>query len=133
MATKKQVSERNKLLWKVIRHIKAEPRRLDMVTWERSERIMGRDITSPCGTTACIFGWANLLGRKRPVNWMADGSDFFLSMCKLLSIDSREGDRLAYKASWPSKYRDKYNDAATTRGRASTTIRRIEHFIKTGE
>jgi len=126
MATKKQVNERNKLLWKVIRHIKAEPKRLDMNIWEM------KDADVPCGTSACMFGWANLLGRKKPVN-LGITEDFFLSVCGLLSLDSEEGDRLAYSDSWPSKYMYQYEMAATPRGRVQATTRRIEHFIKTGE
>ncbi len=128
MATKKQVSERNKLLRKVIRHIKAEPKRLNMDSWEEEDE----DV--PCGTTACIFGWANRLGRKMPVSVGMPGSGgFFDSVCELLSLTDDQGYTLAETGEWPLKYCKRYNSAATAKGRANATIRRIEHFIKTGE
>ena len=133
MATEKQIEKRNKLLRRVIEHIKEEPLRLDMEVWENSKRTMGKEGSEypvpPCGTTACIFGWANLLNRKnseRP----EDIPYFRSAIAELLSITLDEAAILVHSAYWPPRYKAQYNSATTAKGRMQVTIRRIEAFIK---
>ena len=45
-----------KLLDRILRHVKKEPRRFNMGQWVDSS------VTAPCGTAACLAGWAVILG-----------------------------------------------------------------------
>lgn len=58
-----------KLLNKVLRHIKAEPRRFNMGTFGKI--VEGEPNAPACGTQACIGGWAYLLSLKNatPKRW----------------------------------------------------------------
>ena len=52
------------LLRKIKRHIQEEPRRLKMRFWGRKVDPLGRG-KPPCGTQACLAGWAVLLSIPR--------------------------------------------------------------------
>jgi hypothetical protein len=51
----------NEALREVMIHVTYEPKRLDMGNWASTDR------DSPCGTTACVAGWAVILRGKLPV------------------------------------------------------------------
>lgn len=154
---KKPSAKVARLLRRVIRHIKAEPRRLAMNTWfhagvKESFEIYDpnfndqRDVP-PCGTAGCIAGWVAALGAptKRP---RTAGGVIRRTAIRLLGIKGSgaynkinadeanpdyAGDRLFFVESWPHRFRHIFNGAKTHRGRTAATIKRIEHFIKTGE
>lgn len=56
----------NEALREVMIHVTYEPRRLDMGNWASTSQ------ESPCGTTACIAGWAVILRGNLPVVISAD-------------------------------------------------------------
>lgn len=78
--------------------------------------------TPPCGTVACIAGWASILCGNAPYE-AVDAS----RLC--LSLD--EQHRLFYVTSWPMNFGEGYTNAKTPEERASITADRIDHFIKT--
>lgn len=120
------------LLRKVQKHILEEPRRLDMHYWEKnvSEEV------SPCGTVACIAGWACLLSGMK-----VEGTvNYPIEAIKLLRIPSGnywEGgslaDRLFLAKDWPNKFSSSYFTAQTSKTKAKVTARRIDYFIKEGK
>lgn len=137
-----------KLLRKIQKHILAEPKRYEQnvtITYG----IPGEEIVAdesnpepellkaggfaPCGTAACIGGWGQLLGMKRPsktFNWeqarRALGLDH--SQAAKLFAYSFETDEIH---SWPEKFRLAYAKAKTQRQKARVAVRRIDHFIAT--
>lgn len=137
-----------KLLRKVARHIEAEPRRLMMSDWIQHPRVEGAlvydgsasgcqfHLFAKCNTAACIAGWTVLLSDKRPsINIAKQAAKLLQLETTTCPEDARtcatSSDRLFYLNYWPPKYSDAYETAKTPRGKASVTLRRIAHFIKT--
>jgi hypothetical protein len=131
------------LLRKVQAHILEEPRRYEQNTTiieGTPGKVMfpdygGYDLIVPsCGTIACIGGWVQLLGMKRPFHFFDQSR-----AAKLLGIRSDQAHRLfnyvvetAYKDfCWPKKFSDAYKKAKTPRQRVKIAVARIEHFIAT--
>jgi hypothetical protein len=118
-----------KLLRRVAAHIKAEPRRWTYNWAKPSDE-------APCGTQACIAGWAIILGcgLKRPLDKRGnlkipkrlanlDGGNTYTSYpaSKLLQITPAQAKRLFIY--WPKQFTEQFS--------AEEAIARIEHFIKT--
>lgn len=111
------------LLRRVKLHILEEPRRLDMTLWKSIR--WGED-PPPCGTTACIGGWALILSQyqgKGPVDRDA---------AKALHLTKKQAVRLFYVSFWPPEFKDAYLRAKPKK-RAAIAAARIDHFIKTGK
>jgi hypothetical protein len=131
-----------KLLRKVKNYILEEPRRFDMSTFGSvfKSKINFKDATGesarnfpPCGTTACIAGWALGVNAPRPKSFFKKlkyGAIPNLAQ-KKLRLSHEEKERLFYDASWPSKYSLALLAAKTPAGRARVAAERIEHFIAT--
>jgi hypothetical protein len=130
-----------RLLRRVQKHIEAEPRRMKMKLWlDRNPFERERSALPPCGTTACIAGWALILSGKhlrREVNYLAQGQ-------KILGLTRDEAGNLFVVENWPENFRRKYNTdsesllasmvpAKDIRKNARVAVARIEHFIKTRE
>ena len=92
----------------------------------------------PCGTTACIAGWALTLAGKRMrkfTNYMNQGR-------KILGLTQQEARKLFLVDNWPEKFQERYDSDAESvlssrvpakdiRKNALVAVARIEHFIKT--
>jgi hypothetical protein len=113
--------EAKKLLRRVQKHIKEEPRR-----WSWGFGFPSED--SPCGMRACIGGWVNLLSyqdkqktltieRHEIYNAIGCSKDAQAN----LGIDGDEAYRLFF--SWPQPFA---NDLS-----AGSAVKRIDLFIKT--
>jgi hypothetical protein len=135
-----------RLLRKVAKHIAEEPRRLDMDVLTDIRDPKEDDRNPPCGTVGCIAGWSCLLtGMPRKKSWSP--TRYWEHGQKLLGLTKEEGKRLFNTPSdavfeherygeditmyWPLRFAKRYENAKTPRGRASATVARIEHFIKT--
>lgn len=131
-----------RLLRRVKRHILEEPRRLLMA--QVAVRKLGdNDVIAlsdvpnqrfaPCGTAACIAGWALILSNKPAKN----GFPYLRKAAKLLGVRitnfGGNGRKLFFTYEWPRKFDDKFAVAKTAAARAKAAAERIEHFIKTGE
>lgn len=122
-----------KLLRKVKAHILAEPKRLYMSSYIKSEAHnmdIGHDYPK-CGTAACIAGWACLLELKPK-----DPYEFWQThsvgpeAAALLGIDDQAAYRLFEPSEWPKQFaRGRSDDGA--KETAKVAAARIEHFIKT--
>lgn len=122
-----------RLLRRVARELKREPRKLDMndVAYTVDPKL--DKAHPPCGTVGCIAGWACILSgdsakmaeweRGRNFLQLTDGQDD-----RLFNIPwpYDDGER-----NWPKKFALRYLKAKTQRGRMLATVARIEHFIAT--
>lgn len=124
------------LLERVKAHILEEPTRFDMgdfvIQGEYLENFaanFGRPIP-PCGTIACIAGWAVLLSEGQT---SGAGSDVQAEAEALLGLSVEQRERLFYTSNWPKKFNEAYRDAEDVRlpAAALAAARRIDHFIKT--
>ena len=130
-----------RLLRRIQKHILEEPKRFfmgwfiargkpgtrrftDMGTaWLVPTDLPGR--VPPCGTAACIAGWANLFTGHRPeAHRMAQ---------KELGITQAQGTSLFNAHYWPDPFEQKYRAAKTPLQRAKIAAARIEHLITKGE
>jgi hypothetical protein len=127
------------LFRKIQKHITEEPKRLVMSTWVKktihgdwNPRSYPLDLSKtppPCGTAACIAGWAGILGPDKR----------FVSSVRSLTILSLPGgwsalyNPLFYTDEWPDPFRSRYLNARTAKRRAKITCERIDHLIEKGE
>lgn len=111
-----------KLLRKVKKHILEEPKRLMMGDWVTETK------KSPCGTAACIGGWAVILSGKYRANM--DAGDVQEEAKELLDVEGMESTRLFGPVWWPAKFRGGCADDGEEIT-AKIAAKRIDHFIKT--
>ena len=138
-----------KLLRKIKAHILEEPRRFFMEWYVATGRPGARRFTSrhadaadlpktvpPCGTAACIAGWAILLSEKKKAdeldyNYSGDTVDIASDLIGLpFGYYPRQ---LFNNHGWPEPFSSQYKNAKTPRARAKIAAERIEHLIKTSE
>ena len=125
-----------KLLRRVAKHISEEPRRFDMGYMTTPLDEIPKRRQPPCGTVACIAGWALILSKKAKYNneeFPVDSNGNQLGAiqaAQLLQIPNW-GTNLFYVDDWPRSFRAQYTKARTAKRRADIAVARIEHFIKT--
>ena len=133
-----------RLLRKVIKSIKEEPRRLKMQSWGQKVR-PSNPKNPPCGTKACIAGHVAFCSGQLAFNksglaeikdnpgigimeWAEDKLDLSRTQTgKLFFFQCWNGG-----VGWPRKFSTAYNKSKNAKQRAAVTIKRIEHFIRTG-
>lgn len=138
------------LLKRIKRHILAKPERFDMQDWGRPN-----DGETPCGTAACIAGWAVILSSKDPQKFYRaaklDQKDIdkgvddtrpsrlakllhgpnnsaFDKAQKLLGLSDEQAGDLFYQGRWPEQFRGGLHSNLAKRA-----AKRIDHLIETGE
>ncbi len=130
-----------KLLRQIQKEIREEPRRLRMSDWIRT------DVTGvgapPCGTVACIAGFATILSHdyetKAPLTFNTKalvcqgGSESYEKEgARALGLTPRQAVTLFYTGQWPARYRNDYVSAHSSKRRAQVTCKRIDAFIRSG-
>ncbi len=98
----------------------------------------------PCGTTACIAGFATILSwrgkdyprafRKKVESLEADESripDYEEHATKVLGLTRLQAMKLFYASDWPHEFEHAILHAETAKEQAKVAIDRIELFIKT--
>lgn len=120
-----------KLLRKIQKHILQEPKRYDQNVWFERKNPQHDPSFAPCGTMACIGGWAQSLSSKRG---LVEPS--FDKARRLLGLECDQAARLLDSVSqsycaWPAKFSKAYLKAKTRAGKARVAVRRIDHFIAT--
>lgn len=124
------------LLTRVRDHILEKPRRLTMGAWVQHKTSHTSKYLSdsgklekfaPCGTAACIAGWACVL-ENVDTRWGGLSSDKEGS--RLLGLDGLQAAKLFYVSDWPRHYRQAYVKARTMSERARIASRRINAFIR---
>ena len=137
------------LLKKVKQQILEEPNRLSMhieITQDEEEFYDVLDgytkekvdepnvaLHPPCGTTACIAGWAVILSHPelKPKDvWR----NYTISSeaAWLLEITYPQMSKLYYTYNWPVQFREAFK-TTDIKKRAEVAAARIDHFIETGE
>lgn len=138
-----------KLLRKIQKHITEEPRRFIMhnsvVTNNSVVTKMafpdgrfendagGFEEFAPCGTAACIAGWANILTGVSADSLEAGSR---VRAAEKIGVDpgvSWSSHSLFYDAAWPKPFSTRYARANTQQERAKIASERIEHLIQTGK
>ncbi len=127
------------LLTEVRDTILEEPRRINMSDWGKSVDT-DYDKNPPCGTVACISGWAIA------IHWNKRGQDFddfmystlengeipLTEIDKVLDLTGPMERRLFYASNWPDDFRRSLAKlAAGTPEYAAVVAARIDHFIAT--
>lgn len=124
-----------KLLARVRDHILEEPRRYN-------QGVFGQESgEAPCGTRACIAGWAALLGGAATLAELAEGTAEIRDKAQaLLGLDAGEADILFHGdpacscgLNWPTPYARRHAKAKTPRGRARAAADYIDFIIRTGK
>lgn len=115
-----------KLLRKIQKAILAEPRRFEMTRWVQKVEANGPD-DPPCGTTACIAGFADMLTNPEIFLKSLDNLNLKIRLQyraqAALKISNKQATKLF--ETWPG-----YNRLKTPMGRAKWAVRKIERFIK---
>lgn len=134
-----------KLLRRIKRHILAEPKRFLMTCtvlkarsqaeWKHELDMKSADDASkvrpPCGTAACIAGWAGLF-----TNCRYQGYSLLNHAARVLGVEqtpSWAGHTLFSSCAWPHPFASRYIQAKSPARRAKIAAERIEHLITTGE
>ncbi len=128
------------LLKHIIALIEAEPKRIWMGTW--FARGVLKEYMPPCGTVACIAGWALILSERKPNESFSVVRD----RCRktvidpqargatALGITERQSERLFYHTSWPRRFARPYGKSyENAEQRSRVVVRRIRHFMRTGK
>lgn len=127
-----------KLLRRIQKHILEEPRRLDMGNWKRTN--MDGLHAPPCGTTACIAGWALTLSGKP----LPQFDNIARDAARLIGVhhtqiqygncdEDCQAGRLFLRLEWPEPFASDYGKTMNPGKRAKIAAARIEHLISTGE
>jgi hypothetical protein len=104
-----------KLLRKIKKHILAYPKTFAMSFWQEPRRVSE---SRPCGTAACIGGWAKLLTKDRK-----------LTAADALGLSHQGAWLLFNMHRWPSRFQTKAKEE--TAAFARNAAARIDHFIAT--
>jgi hypothetical protein len=115
------------LLRKVRNHILAEPRRYCQSFVAQSSK------DAPCGTVACIAGWADFLANGTDIV-REDGYDVMVRAGKVLGLPEEQWEVLfGFAFGWPEPFRARYyeNDDPHNRARAAADL--INQIIRTGK
>lgn len=113
------------LLRKVQNAILLNPMAFDMIDWRTDSDY------SPCGSTACICGWAAVLadGKRKPAeisrSRACDGTK---------DLDIRGTSKLFYASDWPKEFYRAYAEARRVKNHEAAALiaaARIDHFIET--
>lgn len=135
-----------KLLRKIQKQIIKYPKAFLMESFVEP---MEFDKDHPCGTAACIAGWACILEKdklpqKQQFNlqnqisgkiseYDAGSFDFYRYGREFIEISKDQADKLFDVTSWPEQFWEPYYSGNSDAKNAKIAVERIEHFIKTGE
>jgi len=137
------------LLNQICKAIEREPRRFNMGDWISldpfNDVYLPGSEQAPCGTTACIAGFAVMLdscgvsSSPNPGAWRSTMLDIVENdRCPidrhakdLLDLTEDQSDLLFYATAWPESFRNDYHSAPDAMAKARVAILRIKHFIET--
>jgi len=123
------------LLRRIIRKIETNPEAYDQGVWGRSDAI------APCGTAACIAGWAAHLGGAKTLEQLRRNPKSVQGLsAKLLGLHKNKYDTDEIDAlfdgdpvwTWPKPFSTRY-DNASIEGRAQVAVQYLKHIVATGE
>lgn len=123
-----------RLIRRIIEKIEATPEAYDQGVWGR------RAPTAPCGTAACIAGWASFLGGKKSLEQLHRN----LKSVRKLAVDliglkdtkdyeTEIGMFDGYADRWPRPYSNRFQDATTRKQQAKVAVAYLKHVLRTGQ
>lgn len=118
------------LFRKVIEKLETSPEAYDQGDVAR------KDSRSPCGTAACIGGWADILSApsERQKTARMAGHVSLARARDALGLASFSGLFAANPESgWPKSFAQQWRTATTARERSQAAIGYLTHIIKTGK
>jgi hypothetical protein len=123
------------LFRKVIRKLEAAPMAYD----QGQEAIF--DDNAPCGTAACIGGWADILSGRGSLKWARVDLDRAAESLGLTGenwVSEYRTERAVLfdpspEHAWPSPFNSQWEKAKTQRGQARVAIRYLTHILNTGK
>lgn len=123
-----------KLLLEIKQDILEHPKRFRM-----DKFVVAIDSIAPCGTAACIAGFAVIRNQERWWRGWAKtgrklinkGENVQILAGQLLGLDEEQEERLFFTEYWPDKFREAYGMAETREHSAEIAAQRIDHFIAT--
>jgi hypothetical protein len=121
-------------LEKVISIIEDDPKSFDMGDWGYKSR------GPSCGTVGCIAGWV-VLGQFSNKALKAMNSNDIMTVvenceddaAEMLGLTRPEAEKLFFADYWPDPFLVQYDTARTKAAKAAVAVRRIRHFLETGE
>lgn len=122
-----------KLIRRIIKKIETTPEAYDQGHWGRKEP------SAPCGTAACIAGWASFLGGAKSLEQLRRNPKSVQAIsAKLLGLQTKAWDRETgmfggFADEWPQPFSDRYQDARTPKSRARVAVAYLKHVLRTGE
>lgn len=122
------------LIKKIIAAVEKQPLRMQMQAFAR----LADDI-APCGTSACIAGFAVALsGKVKARTWaqvirkLYPNTDFHQEARKLLRLNPDQAYALFYADNWPADLRVKWRIAEGREKESEVVVERLRHFLKFG-
>lgn len=114
------------LFQKVKEKILEEPRRFDMSVWGNHVPLLPPETYPPCGTVACIAGWALLLESGAE----AKGFDFCspVKAAKVLALPLERRGEVFHAERWPDSFRARYQVAANPAEQAQVAADFIDYI-----
>ena len=111
------------LLRKIPEAITAEPGHFDMAFYASP---------SPCGTTACIAGWAVALRTGHALEELEERKTRGVEQLAVEALDLSlfSAGALFHVSRWPEPFQSDYWAARTRTERAAVAVRRIEHLLQ---
>jgi hypothetical protein len=121
------------LLARVRAHILEEPRRFRMERYVATPGYydLPAEQSPPCGTVACIAGWAVAI--TDGLNSITGPDAYGKIEGRALELLGLEESSLFYHTCWPDEFCDRYENARTPQERAEVAADYINHIIETGK
>ncbi len=117
------------LLDQIKQAILEEPRRIRMYDWVTRISDVPEDKRPPCGTVACIAGWAVALSTGLRGDALYDYDGISSAAADLLDCDP---DILFHVSEWPKSWRERLDKVSSgTPAYAAVVAEFIDEFIRT--
>lgn len=126
-----------KLIRKIIKKIETTPEAYDQSVWGKKEP------SAPCGTAACIAGWACYFGEKKTLKQLwRDPESAATIGAKLIGLDKGDywtdnpdeyGMFNGFADSWPEPFSSRFHNARGPKGQAKAAVAYLKHVLRTGQ
>ncbi len=117
----------------IVAHVKDEPRRMDMEDWYYTYDGGPSEYVPPCGTVACLSGWAVELFGPNSSRHLASRHDRLYGQVAL-GITIHQVLSLFYVYNWPHKFQKAFAYAKQRTPECVAVVeQRVLYFIRTGE
>lgn len=118
------------LFQEIKQKILEEPRRLNMSTWAciREPGMSWGDLMPPCGTTACIAGWATFIDAEKRGLSKESVSINAVEAANLLGLTRENAGDVFVAICWPRSFRERYESADSPKASAEVAAEFIDYI-----